>query len=168
MAIVDNISDAVIPTKLACVLLKLTQPRLAQLEQQGWIARSAPGRWRLVDLVHGYTAFLKDETKRRTGTASLSRVQIARALEIEQRTARNAAQTIDLGAALGLMDSIIGGLKADVLGLPARCTRNTDERIKLESECNDILQRAANRLDKEGAIAAAGSGADAAKPAMSA
>jgi hypothetical protein len=168
MAIKDDVSTAIISTKLACVVLKLTQPRLAQLEQQGFIARTSPGRWRLVDLVQGYVKFLKEETKRRTGTASLSRVQEARALEIEQRTARNSARTIELEDAVGLVDSVIGGIRADLNGLPARCTRDLDERVKLEVEINDVLTRAADRLDQESAAAAAGGVTVAATSAASA
>jgi hypothetical protein len=157
---IDDLAGLVISTKLACVLLKLTQPRLSQLEAAGWIARVAPGRWRLLDLVQGYVSSLKDETKRSSQTASLSRVQEARAREIEMRTARDSGQTVDMSDALALVDDVVGGFKADFDGLPARYTRNLEERRRLETEINDVFTRAANRLDAESDLARAGGTAD--------
>jgi hypothetical protein len=163
-----DLASITLSTKQACVLLKLTQPRLSQLEQSGWIARCAPGRWRLLDLVQGYVSFLKDEEKRSSKTASLSRVQEARAKEIEMRTARDSAQTIDMSDALALVDDVVGGLKADLDGLPARVTRDLPLRRKIEAELNGILARSADRLDQEGDLAKAGGAAGPAASEMSA
>jgi hypothetical protein len=163
---IDDLADVVISTKLACVLLKLTQPRLSQLEAAGWITRVAPGRWRLLDLVQGYVASLKDDTKRSSQTATLSRVQEARAKEIEARTARDAGQTIAMSDALELVDVVVGGLKADLDGLPARFTRDMVERRKLEAEVNDVLTRCADRLDEEADDLNAGGTADQAASTM--
>jgi hypothetical protein len=44
----------IIATEVACRLLMLSRQRLDQLAKDGWIARHAPGHWRLIDLVQGY------------------------------------------------------------------------------------------------------------------
>ena len=160
MKIATDLDSIILSTKQAGVLLKLTQPRLSQLENAGFIARVGPGRWRLLDLVQGYIASLKDETKRSSQTATLSRVQIARAVAIEQKTAREAGQTVDLSDALAFVDDIVGPIMADLSGLPARYTRDMMERRKLEAELNDIRTRHADRLDKAADILQTGGEAD--------
>jgi hypothetical protein len=160
MSTLTDLTNVTISTKLACVLLKLTQPRLSQLEQAGWIARVGQGRWPLLGLVQGYVASLKDETKRNSQTVSLSRVQEARAKEIEQRTAREAGQTVDMADALAFVDDIVGPLMADLDGFPARMTRDMPMRRKIESELNDLRTRHADRLDKAADILQTGGEAD--------
>jgi hypothetical protein len=77
----------IIATEVACRLLMLSRQRLDQLAKDGWIARHAPGHWRLIDLVQGYIRFLRDEGRRTSVHAAGSRVRDARAREIEIRTA---------------------------------------------------------------------------------
>lgn len=155
-----DLAGFVISTQQAGVLLQLTQPRLSQLETAGWIARVGPGRWRLLDLVQGYIKSLKDDTKRSSQTATLSRVQEAPAKEIEQRTAREAGQTVDMSDALAFVDDIVGPLMADMDGFSARVTRDMPMRRKIEGELNDLRTRHADRLDKAADILQTGGEAD--------
>ena len=162
----DENEPGIVPTPIACQLLMLSRQRLDQLAADGWIARVAPGRWRIVDIVQGYIRFLKDEERRRSKTATLSRVQEARAAEIELRTARDSGQIIEMAEALALVDAVVGGLKADLDGLPARVTRDMTERRKLEAELHDVLTRSADRLEQEIDPLAAGGAVDPAASAM--
>jgi hypothetical protein len=144
-----DLADLVISTKQAGVLLKLTQPRLSQLETAGWIARVGPGRWRLIDLVQGYVSSLKDDTKRDSQTATLSAVQAARAREIEMRIAREEHKLIDLDEALSVLDEIVGGMKADFDGLAASVTRDPALRSMIEVKVDEIYTRHADGLEQK-------------------
>jgi hypothetical protein len=155
-----DLAGLVISTKQAGVLLKLTQPRLSQLENAGFIARVAPGRWRLIDLVQGYVGFLKDEEKRSSKTVSLTRLQEAKAVAVEQKTAREAGQTVGMDDALAFVDGVVGPLMADMDGFPARVTRDLPMRRKIESELNDVRNRHADRLDKAADLLQTGGEAD--------
>jgi hypothetical protein len=139
----------VISTKQAGVLLKLTQPRLSQLETAGWIARVGPGRWRLIELVQGYTKSLKDDTKRSSQTITLAAVQSARAREIEMRIAREEHKLIDLDEALSVLDEVVGGMKADFDGLAASVTRDPVLRSTIEVKVDEIYRRHADGLDQK-------------------
>lgn len=129
----------------AANLILLSRARLYELVREGRIKMKAPNCFDTAEVVHGYIKFLRDDERRSSKSATLSRVQQARAVEIEQRTARASAQTVELSEALALVDVVIGGFKADLNGLPARLTRDMDERRRLEAEINDILTRAADR-----------------------
>jgi hypothetical protein len=144
-----DLAGLVISTNQAGVLLKLTQPRLSQLEQAGWIARVGPGRWRLIDLIQGYVGSLKDETKRSSQTATLSAVQAARAREIEMRIAREEHKLIDLDEALSVLDEIVGGMKSDFDGLAASVTRDPTLRSTIEVKVDEIYTRHADGLDQK-------------------
>jgi hypothetical protein len=144
-----DLAGLVISTKLAGVLLKLTQPRLSQLEAAGFIARVGPGRWRLLDLVQGYIRSLKDDTKRSSQTVTLSAVQAARAREIEMRIAREEHKLIDLDEALSVLDETVGGMKADFDGLAASVTRDPALRSMIEVKVDEIYRRHADGLDQK-------------------
>ena len=157
------LAGVVLSSLQAAALILLTRARLYELVHAGWIKALAPNRFDPVEVAQGYIKFLRDEDRRSSKTATLSRVQEARAKQIEQRMARDAGTTIAMADALALVDDVVGGLKADLDGVPARCTRDLVQRRKLEAELNDCLTRAANRLDAE-----AGRTAPAAAAALSA
>jgi hypothetical protein len=140
----------VITSSEAAKLIMVSLTTLYEYERDGWIKRVSgqQDQWRLVDVVQGRLRFLEDRAKRATQTASLTRVQEARAKEIEQRTAREAGQTVAVDDMLAFADDVYGPLKADLDGLSARYTRDMTERRKLEAEVNDLLTRHADRLDK--------------------
>jgi hypothetical protein len=146
----------------AAKLILVSRTALYEYERDGWIKR-VPGQqdqWCLVDVVQGRIRYLQDRAKRATQTATLSRVQIARAVEIEMRTAREAGQTIGMDDALAFVDDIVGPLMADLDGFPARVTRDMESRRKIEAELNDLRTRHADRLDKAADILQTGGEAD--------
>jgi hypothetical protein len=152
----------VLTSSQAAKLIMVSLTALYEYERGGWIKR-VPGQqdqWRLVDVVQGRLRYLEDRAKRATQTATLSRVQEARAIEIEQRTAREAGQTIDMSDALAFVDDIVGPLMADLDGFSARVTRDMPMRRKIEGELNDLRTRHADRLDKAADILQTGGEAD--------
>ena len=83
--------------------------------------------------VQGYIKFLKDEERRWSKSEVASRVQEARASEIEQRTARDGKTLIHRDELFAVVDEILGGLKSDLYGLPARVTRDMEQRRQIET-----------------------------------
>jgi hypothetical protein len=151
----------------AANLVLLSRARLYELTETGAIKRLAPNRYDITDVVHGYIKFLRDE-RRGTKTATLSAVQAARAREIELRIAREEHQLIDLEEALGVLDEIVGGMKADFDGVAASVTRDPALRQIIESKVDEIFKRYSDGLDqkahalrKSGAVAEADSEDDA-------
>jgi hypothetical protein len=146
-----------ISTPVACQLLMLSQQRLGQLERDGWIKRVSVGVWRTVDLVQGYIRFLKSEERRTSKTATLSRMQEAKARQIDLKVAREQGEVVEMADARAVVIDYIGAIKAGIDGLPARCTRDLPTRRIFEAGLNDILDGAANRLAQQGAALRVGS-----------
>jgi hypothetical protein len=154
------LAGIVLTTMQAANLVLLSRVRLSELVRDGWIKQPTPNRLDPAEVVRGYIGFLRDEERRGTKSAGLTRVQEARAVEIEQRTARESGSTIGMDEACAIIDSVIGGLAAELRGLPARYTRDMAERTKLETELDDILTRTADLFEQEARASAEGGEVD--------
>ena len=102
----------------------------------GYVARPRPGRTTIVSAVQGYIRFLKDEDRKTSKTAADTRVRDARAAEIEMRVAIQKRQMIPIEDATALVDILVGKVREEITGLPARVTRDVDLRRKIEAEVN--------------------------------
>jgi phage terminase Nu1 subunit (DNA packaging protein) len=129
-------------------LLMTTPRRVQQLVADGWIEKAGRNGYTIAGAVHGYIRFLKDEQRRASKTASLSRVQDARAREIELRTARDEHVLMETAECITVVDEIVGGLRSEIAGVPARVTRDIELRRKIATEIDDIFRRTADRLEQ--------------------
>src|SRR5262245_2013878 len=93
-----------IPRGQLALLLMITGERVRQLQKLGAIPPSVKGNIPLVGAVQGYITWLKDEERRTSKSASASRVQDARAHEIEMRTAEKKRELIPVTEAIAAVD----------------------------------------------------------------
>jgi hypothetical protein len=158
------------PTSLAGLLITSTDAAALIGKSRNWIAtlvndgfvKKTGSLFKPVDVACGYIKFLTDEERKSSKTATLSAVQRARANEIELRIARADHAIIDFEEAVGVLDEIVGGMKADFDGLAAAVTRDAALRSIIEDKVNEILGRAANGLAKKAkALRASGAAVDA-------
>lgn len=142
---------ALISVEIAARLLKLTSRRVQQLVKEGWIKQAKRGEYTVLEVVHGYIDF-RDEVDRSAQQKSANtRVSDKRAEEIELRIARDtrALQEDARAEAIAVTDIIIGGIRTDLLALPARFTADLTQRRKLETLIDDVLRAAAKRTRDE-------------------
>lgn len=156
---VSTSEPGVVTTPVACALLMLTQPRLSALERDGWISRLAPNRWRIVDLVQGYVKFLKDEERRTSKTATLGRVQEARARQIERKNLIAEGRLMETETVMAIFNEVFGLFASRLEGFPAQITRDPVMRLAMKTGLDQIRTEAADRM----AARAAEHGAKAAK-----
>lgn len=141
-------APGIITTEQAAKLFKLTPHRVRQLIASGHIPKFDRNRLQLVGAVQGYIDFLRDENRQATKTASLSRVQDARARQIELRVAREANDLIPFGEVEGATEAILGAFRAELAGLPAAISRDMPVRRRAEELLNDALGRLSKRFDQ--------------------
>ena len=142
--------DGLISTEVAGRLLMISAERVRQLIKAEYIARGAGGKIALVAAVQGYIKFLKDEDRRSSKSASDSRVRDARAAEIELRVAERRRVLIEMDEAIAASDKIVAVVRAEIVGLPARATRDMDVRRVIEKEAHESLKRIATTLREIG------------------
>ena len=143
----DAPRGALLTAEMAARLLMKSNERIRQLSREGWIPKHGTGantRYALVDVVQGYIRFRDDAEKRATKTAAATRISDARAREIELRTAIREGHLIDLDEAIEAIEELMGLLRSELSGLPARCTRDLQVRRTIETARNDILERIAD------------------------
>lgn len=118
-------------------VLNLTAGRVRAMTTEGVIAQSGRGRWKLLETIHRYVVFVKDENKHRSKGAAESRVRDARAAEIELRMARTDREIIPIAEALATIDGVTGDYLQSISSLPARITREQNERRRIEAICDE-------------------------------
>jgi len=135
---------------VAAKLLMVTPEWVRRLTKDGWIAKTERGRYRVVDVVQGYIRFLKDEARRATKMASYTRLQEIRARKEELAVAQTERELVPLAEAMTLVDEVAGAVVARVNAIPARFTRNIEERAALQREVDEALAEVADRIAKLG------------------
>jgi len=141
-----NSEQGFITLDTAAKLVMLTPRRVQQLAADGYISRK-DGKYTIVGVVQGYIRYLQEEDRRTAKSAAESRVRDRRADEIELRILEKQGTLLEesRAEALGLVDVVIGGLKADLYAIPARTTTDIGLRRKIEEEIDNALGEAAKR-----------------------
>ena len=140
--------EAKISIDQAAQLLMVTPEWVRRLAKDGWIPKTDRGRYGVVDVAHGYIRFLKDEARRSSKSASYSRLQDARTRKEELAVAQAERELVPLAEAMTLVDEVAGSVVARVNAIPARFTRNIEQRALLQREVDDALTEVADRIEK--------------------
>ena len=145
---------------VAAKLLMLTPQRVNQLVREGFIPKASHGRYTVVGVVQGYIRFLKDEERRTSKSSADSRLKDIKAKREELRLARDERELILLADALFAIDEVAGAVALEVNNVPARFTRDLDERERLQAEIDDALHKVADRVARSAAALTSGRDAD--------
>lgn len=132
--------------EVAAALIRVTPRRLQQLVAEGWIKKEGRGQYTIRGVVHGYLDFRDSEDRRTAKSASASRVQDARAQEIEIRMAERKRELIPIQEATAALDHVVGTIRSEMTALPAMVTRDITLRRKIEEELDGALSRVAAAL----------------------
>lgn len=132
-------------------LLMLTPERLRQLAKEGHIPRAVKGRYPLGPTVQGYVRYLRDEARRSSKSAAVSRKDDARTREIELRIAERENRLIDIDEHDAVLDEIVALIRSSMAGLPARATRDLAVRREIEKQVDECFRAASARLRERGA-----------------
>lgn len=135
-----------IPISQAAALLMVTERWIRDLQKKGYVPKADRGMVSLVGAVQGYIKWLKDEERRTSKSAAASRVQDARAREIEIRIAKEEGRLVELEEAESVFAEIIGAYRSELSGIPAALTRDLDFRAKIEKLHNDAIDRCRRRF----------------------
>lgn len=130
----------------AAKMIMVTPQWLRQLAAQGYIPVAEKGQYPLAAVIQGYVKFLKDDERRSSKSATASRMQDAKTAEIEMRLAEKRRELISVEDAQAAVDIIVGKVRAEFSGLPARATRDMSLRRVLEAETNASLNRVADAV----------------------
>ncbi|HYD07802.1 MAG TPA: hypothetical protein VEC60_18850 [Reyranella sp.] len=133
-------------------VLGITDRRIQQLEKTGVFRRLAHGEWELADSVQSYLRHrLQSETAKRsrsTGGSADARLKEVKAQREQLRLAREEGELVTLADAVFAMDQVAGAVALEVNNIPARYTRDLDERDRLRREIDAALRKVADCIGK--------------------
>lgn len=118
-----------------------TPTYIRQLQREGHLPKGPRGMIPFVAAARALIRFLRDEERRSSKTAADARVREARAREVELRIAEREGRLIDLVEHEEDLLALVGMVRSELSGLPARVTRDLQFRRTIEQAVNDILQR---------------------------
>lgn len=150
-ALPAGILSARISTNQLAELLGVSSQRVRQLKVEKVLVSGERNRWPLAESVRAYLTYRERLDQERTSSAVVTRVQDARADEIELRVLERSGALVKHARdeALAIVDRVIGGLKADLYAMPARITADLHVRHRLEMDIDAILTAAAKRAQKQ-------------------
>jgi phage terminase Nu1 subunit (DNA packaging protein) len=134
-------------------VLGISARRIQQLADGGVFVRQTHGAWLLPDSVQAYLRHkLQGDAKRaRKAGSGDDKLKAVKARREELRLARDERELVPLADALFAMDQVAGVVGLEVNNIPARFTRDLDERDRLQAEIDDVLSTVATRIAKCGA-----------------
>ena len=142
----DQVSGSSMTIGAVARLLMLSEERVRQLVKLEIIPKEAKGVYSPVKVVQGYIKFLKDEERRNSKSATVTRMQEAKAQEIEMRVAESQRRLVPVEDASAAIDLIMAKVRAEIAGIPARATRDLELRRRLEAEVHGTLNRIAEAI----------------------
>jgi phage terminase Nu1 subunit (DNA packaging protein) len=131
-------------------LLGITQQYFNRIVRDDWIKAQAKNRYRLIDVVQGFKAFLQDEGRRTSKSAEASRVQAARAAQIEFQIAKEKRDVIPVDDVIAALSDIVGIFRSKLTGLPAACTRDPEIREVIQRELDVLITECRDGLNAAG------------------
>ena len=146
----EETGDGIVNAETLGRLLMITDRHIQRLAKEGVFETKGRGKYPMVSCVHAYIRYLKEENKTQTKVAGDNRLRDARAKEIEIRVAKQDRSLIDLSEAQDVVDKMAGTFLQSMVGLPARITRNVNERKRIENICDKVRKKLANRFAEIG------------------
>jgi hypothetical protein len=136
--------------------LDLSRVRVVQLVNEGALPRLKDGSFDLDACRIAYIRYLRSEDRRGSKSATASRVQEARAKEIELRTAREEGRLVPMDDVQAVIADVLGTYRYELTGVPAASTRDLSVRAEIEKHLNDAIDRCRQRFAEAGDALRAG------------
>lgn len=143
MTKVDFPPDAEISFETASKILGITRRRVSQLVEEGFIAKRSRGTTTIADAAQGYSRYWQEKAMAETKTSAESRVRDARAREIEMRNEERMRKLIPIEDHTAVVDYVVGAVHVAFNSIPARLTRDIEQRRKIEVEIDGAFKQIA-------------------------
>jgi hypothetical protein len=137
--------DATVTASELATWLDVSRQRVGQLADDGVLERDGDRRFPLKASVRAFAGWQRRAVREPRRKDEATRINEARARSLEMKNARLDRSLIDIDEHDAILDEAFGMLKAELIGLPARITRDHALRRKIEAEVDGALNRLADR-----------------------
>ncbi len=132
----------------AAALLGRSDRWVQGLVKAGYIESANRGEYTLVAVIRGALAYYEDQITKNNKAAAATRASEARTREIELRIQERMRDLIPLEDARAVVSEMAALVRAEFQGLPARFTRDMQDRRKLEQEIDGAFDRLSRRAEE--------------------
>ena len=132
-------------------ILGLTPRWVRQLTTDGVIRSNGRGKYSVAASVQGYVAWTKAAQQRAAPSDAKERLLEARAKSIELQNAEREHRLVDTEECIAVLDEIVGTYRTELDGLPARLTRDLDDRKQIASVVDAISNRVCDKFEQRAA-----------------
>ncbi|WP_157057413.1 hypothetical protein [Loktanella sp. 3ANDIMAR09] len=115
---------------------------------EGYLQKTDRGRYVISDFVQGVVAYYEGLAEKSNQKAAATRSSDARTREIELRIAERERRLIPIEDASAVVADLAGLVLAELTGLPARITRDLDQRKEIEKATDDLVRRIKERASQ--------------------
>lgn len=132
-------------------LLGITPRWLQKLEKKGIISKAKRGRYPLPQSVQAYIKFKIESALSRMQPEETNpgeRVKAERARKLKLENDEKEHRLVTTSDAISALDHIVGQLKADLAGVPARVSDDVPTRRRVEDALDTVLGGLADRFRK--------------------
>lgn len=133
-----------------CSLTGFSKTWINRLAADGYFKAEGHGVYKLGAVINGLLKHAKGKRKTAPQADASRRLMLARAAEIEQRTALEASTLMYSADHRAILDLLIGGLRAEIESLPAQLTRDRVLRGEYEEKINTMMGRLSDRWERAG------------------
>ena len=144
-------------------ILGVSARRIQQLAGSGVLRKLGHGEWLLPECVQAFVEHKVQSEIRRTSKGEANggdRLKEIKARREELKLAREERELVPLVDAIFAMDQVAAAITLEVNNVPARYSRDLDERERLQTEIDDVLKTVADRVQKCGSALRADLDAD--------
>ena len=118
------------------------------LAKAGFVQKQGKNEYAIVAVVRGVIAYYEDLQAKNGKTAAANRATEARTREIELRIQERQRDLIPLEDARAVVSEMAALVRAEFQGLPARYTRDMQDRRKLEQDIDGSFERLSRRAEE--------------------
>lgn len=132
-------------------ILGVSARRIQQLAGSGVLRKLSHGEWLLPECVQAFVEHKVQSEIRRTSKGEANgadRLKEIKGRREELKLAREERELVPLVDAIFAMDQVAGVVVLQINNVPARFTRDLDERERLQAEIDDVLKSVASRIQK--------------------
>jgi phage terminase Nu1 subunit (DNA packaging protein) len=131
-------------------ILGLGERWMRELADKGYLVKTGRGHYELAASVQGYNRFIREtevekQVKDRDARAEFE-TERARKLKLENDLRENIL--LETPTAIAAIDFIVGQLRTDLSGVPARASEDVATRRRVENAIDDVLSGFADRAEK--------------------
>ena len=132
-------------------ILGLTGRRVRQLTEDGVIAKNGRGKYPVLASIKAYIGWLKAAQERVPASDAKEAVLFERARSLRLQNDEREHRLVDTEECIAVLDEIVGTYRTELDGLPARLTRDLDDRKQIASVVDAISNRVCDKFEQRAA-----------------